>query len=415
MQTKQGICILLMLALSCLPLLSQDNKLNFKFYGFIRTDAYFDSRQSVTANEGLLFLYPKDIQEDAGGEDLNAVPNSGGYSFVSRPGVEVSGLRVLGADLSGKLEADFAGFSGNGTLLRIRLAYMNFRWGDNDILVGQQWHPFFGPVIPGQLSITTGIPFQPFNRSPQIQYSRRLGKFTLSGAALYQFQYMSQGPDGKTNRYHKQAILPELVFTANYKHQGIEAGVGLDFLKIKPRSQRTMHYPTGDLTYKTDESVSSLSYQAYLKYTEGIFSASVKSGLMENPTHLTMLGGYGISKVKGDGSQEYTPFQHSTTLVNLSYGKKYLGNLYGAYTKNLGSKKALAEDSAFYGEGMNIQELYRLCGNFSYNVPHFRLGIEYEYTVANYGRGAINWNDGLYASSKGVDNHRLIGTVSYIF
>lgn len=410
-----------LLAACALNLFAQEkeNKLDFKFYGFVRADYYYDSRQSVTSNDGLLFYYPKDESLDYHEEDLNAVPNGSLYSFITRPGVEISGLNVFGADLKGVIEADFAGFSDSRTMLRIRLAYLKMNWEKAKLLVGQDWHPLFDPVRPQQLSVTTGVPFQPFNRSPQLKFDYLVDKVTFTGAAVWQLQHNSTGPEGKSTAYLKNAVVPELTFMIGYKNPYLQLGAGIDYLMLKPRTQGTI-YPE-DSQYsqkvKVNERLGSLSYMAYAKYTYDLFSVSAKTGLMENPVHLNMLGGYGIKSVNQEtGVQKYTPFRHSATWLNLSYGKKYLSNLLLGYTKNLGSKEALVENSAMYGEGLSIQELYRACVSFSYNIPHFRLGMEYEYTLAKYGNsGTMSWEDGLYASTHGVDNHRIVATISYIF
>lgn len=414
--------VLLLLFGSIVSFAQEDKKkLNFEFYGFVRADYYYDSRQSVISNEGLLFLYPKDEKLDVNGEDLNAQANAGLYSFVTRPGVKISGLNVFNADLTGVVEADFAGYSGNGTLLRIRLAYMKFDWQKSSLLLGQGWHPMFTPVKPGQLSISTGAPFQAFNRSPQIRYNYKLSDLTLSGAAVFQYQYLSTGPDGKSSKYFKQALVPELALMADYRYSGFQAGLALSYLKIKPRTEMTLLYPGSSNTYipmpyKINESVSSLSYSAYLSYTDRLFSATIRSSLMENPVHLNMLGGYGIKSVDQYGEREYTPFRHSSTWLNLSYGKKYVPNLFIGYTRNLGSKDELVDNTSMFGEGLSIQELYRVSPSISYNIPHFRLGLEYEFSLAKYGdSGTIDWKDGLYGSTHAVKNHRLMGTVSYIF
>lgn len=70
--------------------------------------------------------------------------------------------------------------------------------GKSAVLVGQTWHPLFGDVSPQMLNLSTGAPFQPFNRSPQIRYRYTSGKgLQLTGAVLWQLQYLSAGPNGK--------------------------------------------------------------------------------------------------------------------------------------------------------------------------------------------------------------------------
>lgn len=398
-----------------IPVFAQDNlgKLNFKFSGFVRGDVYFDSRKSITANDNLLFLYPKDEEYDVTGDDLNAQPNSGLYAFNSRPAVEVSGLRVFDADVNAFMEADFAGGSGISAFLRIRQAYLKMNWEKSTLLIGQTWHPFFNTIIPGQISLSTGAPFQPFNRSPQIRYDYKWNGFTFSGVLLSQFQYLSPGPDGKSNNYQKDGLLPELSAMIDYKVGAIQFGVGIDYLTLAPRTRSLVD----EKTYKVDESISSLSYSAYFKYTEGLFNVGAKTTYGQNMAHLTMLGGYGIKSINPEtGEQKYTNFNQSSSWLNLSYGSKYKGNLFLGYTKNLGSDDALVEGSKLYGDGMTVDDLYRVAGTFTYNIPHFTLGLEYEFSLVNYGdEGTYDWSKGKYNDTHNVSNHRVVGTVSYLF
>ncbi len=391
----------------------KQESLTFKFSGFLRGDFYYDTRQSVAANEALFFLYPLDVEKDAVGEDLNAVPNSGFYTFNTRPILEVSGLKIFDARVSAKVEADFAGFSGASALLRLRQAYMKMQWEKASLIVGQTWHPLFSPVMPEVLSLSVGAPFNPFNRSPQIRYDYKVNNVTFSGAALYQLQYNSTGPNGKTNIYQRNAVIPELFLGATYRLQSWTAGVGIDYLTIAPRTKSEIN----GKVYKVDETLSSLSYSAYCGYTHNMLSIGVKSIIGHNLAHNCMFGGYGISSIDPvTGEQQYTNFTHSSSWLNISYGKKYKGNLFAGYTKKLGTEKALVENSHFYGEGLTMDYLYRLCGAFSYNVRHFSLGLEYECTTAGYGdKGTMNWDNGTYNSTHAVTNHRIVGVACYYF
>lgn len=394
----------------------ETSKLTYKFSGFVRTDYSFDTRQSVAANEGLFFLYPKDAKYDDAGKDLNAVSNSGFYAFNSRVALDVAGLQLCEADLSAKIEADFAGYSGSSTLLRIRRAFMKMKWEHSSLLLGQEWHPMFGGVTPGVLSLNVGAPFNPFNRSPQITFDYKVENVTFSGSALWEFQYASTGPNGKSHIYQRNANLPEFCLGVNYKYNQFIVGANVDYLTLKPRTQSSVQSSNREiLTFKVDEKLSSISYGAYLGYTTGLFSASAKTILGQNPADMSMLGGFGISKIDPEtGEQEYTNFKHSSSWVNLSYGKKYAVNIFAGYTKNLGTQDALVSYTT-YGEGLNIENLYRLSGSFSYNIPKFLIGLEYEFSNAAYGDGSFNLSDGLYSDTRDIKGHRIMAVVSYIF
>lgn len=401
-----------------IPLRAQnnDNKLKFEFYGFFRGDICYDNRISAAANEGLFFLYPLDINPDANGEDLNAQASLSLYSFNTRPGVNVSGLKIFNADATARVEADFAGFGGqygNSSILRIRLAYMKLQWEKANLLIGQDWHPFFGPVIPGQISLNTGAPFNAFYRSPQIRFNYNFNKLAVSGSVLYQFQMTSQGPAGKSTSYQKNALIPEFAVTADYKTESLIFGAGFDVLTLKPRTQSSWN----GRIYKVDEILHSLSYTAYIQYNYNLFSASAKTTYGQNRSDLSMLGGYGIKEINSEtGEQKYTNFNSSANWLNLSYGKKYKVNFLAGYSKNLGSADALTENSALYGEGMTIDDLTRLAGSFTYNVPHFQLGFEYEFSRVNYGDSrTYDWKKGKYDSTHSVNSSRILAIIAYLF
>ncbi len=416
----------LLLAFSCLsltlfaeePAEKPAPKIKAKVYGFVRGDASFDTRESVASFEGLFLLYPKDIRLDATGKDLSAVPSAGFYAFNSRVGLDITGAEVFKASLSGKIEADFAGFGGsfgsNFSVLRIRQAYIKMAWKRSNLIVGQTWHPLFGPVTPEVISLSVGAPFNPFNRSPLVRYNYTLGRFTFSGAAIWEFQFTSTGPGGKSTTYQRKAVWPEFYLGGDYRHGPWTAGAGLRYLTIKPRTESIQ--PDGS-TYKVYESLGSLAGTVYANYTRNLLSVSLKTILGGNLADQTMLGGYGISAIEPvTGEQQYTNFLQSTTWAGVSYGKKFKGGLFGGYSRNLGSCKDLIENSAVYGEGLTLNELYRFCATFSYNVPHFMLGAEYEMTSGAYGdAGSFDYAKGRYTSSHSATNHRLVGVIAYLF
>lgn len=394
------------------------NKLNYKFYGFVRGDASFDTRLNATSPEGLFLLYPLDKLPDANGADLNEVASAGIYSLNSRVGVGIGGLSVLNADVEAKMEGDFAGFSGVkgavSSFFRLRHAYIKLQWNRTALTVGQTWHPMFSPVTPDVIALSVGAPFNPFNRSPQIRADYRAGRFLLSGAAIYQFQTVTNGVEGKSSTYQRQAILPEIFLGVGYSAKNFTSGVGVDLLSIKPRTKSVINAST---TYKVDENLSSLSYSAYVKYNNNKFSASAKTVYGQNLSSQSMLGGFGVSKIDPTTKeQEYTNFNHTTTWVSVGYGKKYRANVFGGYTKNLGSDKELVAGSDMYGDGLNISELYRGALTLTYNIPNFQFGVEYEMTTARYGNsGTFDYNKGQYNSSHGVTNNRVTTMIAYTF
>ena len=390
---------------------------SFKMYGQVRTDIFYNSRDNTQSVDGLFYMYPKDEKLDANGKDINSGDNSNMYAVYSRLGFDIAGPMLGKAKTSAKIEFDFRG-NGNDnlSLVRLRHAYFNLDWGKSKLLVGQTWHPFYGDVAPQILNLNMGAPFQPFGRAPQVRYRYNSGALQLSAAALWQSQYKSYGPtsnDGTGNSRiqapHKNSNIPELALGIDYKANGWIAGVGMDVLSIVPRTQAITDNGS---TYKVDERITTVSYEAHLKYTgEKLFFAA-KSTLGANMTHVSMTGGYGIkSENATTGEREYTPFRNSSSWVNIAYGKKWKPAIFVGYMKNLGADDELIS-STVYGTGSNIDQLLSGTFELTYNVPHWKIGAEYNYTSAWYG---TNDKKGKVKDTHSIGNNRLVLSALFTF
>ena len=388
---------------------AQKKNFSYKFYGQVRGDLFYNSRANAETVDGLFHLYPKDKNLDADGNDLNATANGSFYLLYSRLGVDVTGPNIGKAVTTAKLEADFRGSGSNWAVLRIRHAYVNLDWGKSAVLVGQTWHPLFGDVSPQMLKLSTGAPFQPFNRSPQIRYRYTSGKgLQLTGAVLWQLQYLSAGPNGKSEEYIKNSCIPEVYVSADYKADGLIAGVGMEMLSLKPRQQTTVD----DRVYKVNERVTSLSFEAHAKYTTRDWVIAGKTLLASNLTQACMLGGYAVTSVDPrTEEQEYTPYRHSMTWLNVVYGKKWKPGIFVGYLKNLGTGKAIAGPT--YGVGLDVDQVFTTNLQLSYNLPHWKLGVEYSPSLAWY--GDMNAKNGKIENTHSVTNHRVLGVLIYMF
>lgn len=388
---------------------------SYKFYGRVRTDVFYNSRHNVESVEGAFFMYPKDIQLDPNGEDLNAVSNSGDFIFCTRLGLDITGPMLFNAKTTAKIETDFGGFStsvlGNFTTLRIRHAYVNLDWGRSSLLVGQTWHPLFGEVLPSIVNLNTGCPFQPFSRSPQLKYNYKFSRFNIKAAAVFQNQYRSSGPLGsKMLEYSRDAVVPEMFVGIDYRKEGFIVGVGADVLTLTPRTQSTK----GELTYKVSERNVSASLLAFASYSSEWWKLNAKTIYGQNNVHTLSLGGYGVTSIDPvTGAYDYVNFNHSTSWVNVVYGKKWQVGLFGGFTKNLGTNKPLVSSSMTYGMGMDIDKLYNMSVQTDYNIKNFTIGVEYSYSVADY--GTIQTATGKVTNTHAADNHRIAALCNYSF
>ena len=378
-----------------------------KLYGQVRADLFYNTRANAESVDGLFYSYPMDIKLDAEGNDLNDQDNSNMYLLYSRLGLDVKGPKLGSAKTSAKIEFDFRGSGTTLSLIRLRHAYFNFDWGKSSVLAGQTWHPFFGEVSPQMLNLNTGAPFQPFSRAPQVRYRFNHNGLQLTASAVWQSQFLSNGPDGKSNKYIKNSCVPEIHFGADYKTSNLIVGAGADMTSLVPRTQSTVD---GN-TYKVNERITTVSGEVHAKYTTPMWYFAAKSTLASNLTQTSMLGGYGVCDIDPiTGQQSYTPTYNSSSWVNVVWGKKWKVGAFGGYMKNLGTTK---EVSSLIGTGVDVDQI--VCGSaeVTYNLPHWRIGLEYNYTTAWY--GDLNKANGKIVNTHSVDNHRIVASATFSF
>lgn len=397
-------------------------------YGFIRNYLTFDSRETYTVIGGEYNILPYDeLWNEDHTEDLNDISSMQLQALSSRFGVEITGPQLWGWNTSGKLEGDFGGFGTNNTVLRLRLAYLKLTKGGSELLVGQDWHPLSGDIMPEVLGMAAGAPFRPHSRTPQIRGTRYWGSFGYTAALLWQLQYMNNGPKSPNDPtsiasidFAHKAVWPEAFLGLNFKHGPWYAQVGVDAQLLRPRT----HAFDGTVTRKVDETVSSFTPTLYAQYVEGPWSVKFRTLLAQNTSHLNQLVGYGVTAVNADGSWDYAPLRATISYLNIAYGKKVRCNLFLGYMKNLGAGEDLWLDPAtnsyhIYMKGgdnfTHLNSVWRLAPSISYNVKAFNLGLEYEVTACTYGDidtdGSILLNDNL----RNVLGHRLCALVKYNF
>ncbi|MCD4696911.1 MAG: hypothetical protein K8S16_11805, partial [Bacteroidales bacterium] len=155
------ILIILTAILPFLGNAQDDKKFGIKFSGFVKSDIFYDSRQTVDIREGHFLLYPKNEYLDENGKDINAVSKFNILAIQTRLKGVITGPDAFGAKTSGLIEGAFFGNIGtdiNG--FRLRHAFVKLSWEKTELLVGQFWHPMFvTSCFPGTVSFNTGVPF----------------------------------------------------------------------------------------------------------------------------------------------------------------------------------------------------------------------------------------------------------------
>ncbi len=419
--------IMAAMLLASLPFVySQDsNKVSIKPYGFIRNYYTVDSRRTYAVVGGEYNMIPYDI-DTVDGVDLNDVPSSQLQALTSRFGVAITGPTLCGWATSGKLEGDFGGFGSNNTVLRLRLAYVKLNRGGSELLVGQDWHPLSGDIMPDVLGMAAGAPFRPHSRTPQVRATMYAGAIGYTAALLWQLQYMNNGPVSATNPastasidFAHRAIWPEAFLGANLKSGVLYMQLGVDAQVLRPRT----HAVVGGTMTKVDEKVLSLTPTLYAQMVGDIWSIKFRTLLAQNTSHLNQLVGYAVTGVNPNGSWSYSPMNATISYLNLSLGNRYRCNLFLGYMKNLGSWENLYDfgsgDYRIYMKGgeefTHLNSVWRIAPSFSYNVKSFNLGLEYEVTACTYGelneKGAVLLDNSL----RNVVNHRVCAMVKYNF
>ena len=416
---------------------SQDTTKAIKLYGFVRNYLTFDSRKTYTVIGGEYNMLPfNELWNEDFSEDLNDVSSMQLQALTSRFGIDVRGPELRGWRSSGKLEGDFGGFGTNNTVLRLRLAYVKL---DKQIsrnpqltvrkslLVGQDWHPLSGDIMPEVLGMAAGAPFRPHSRTPQIRGAQYWNNWGYTAALLWQLQYMNNGPRNAADptsvastEFAHNAIWPEGYIDVGFQNQEVMLKLGVDAQIIKPRT----HAKVGTVTKKVDESVSSITPTLFFRYQKGNYDIQFRTLLAENTSHLNQLCGYAVTGVNADGSWNYAPIRNTISYLNVAYGRTVRANIFVGYMKNLGASDDLWFDQNAGGyhiymkggeEFTHLNSFYRVAPSISYNVKSFNFGIEYELNVATYGNidtdGSIVNNGNLHQ----VVNHRICLLAKYNF
>ena len=380
---------------------ADDDKITFKFSGFVNSQAMFDTRQTLNSRETMMVYYPLGFKAGKDGSDLNARPNFDQLAMTTRLRATISGPTILGAKAIGVIESDFTGASNaENNSLRLRHAYIKLNWAKDELLIGQYWHPLDVPeMLPNMTSLNTGAPFHPFSRHIQVRYSHTFfDKLTLVGVAASQRDYANDGPDyadstktvANSSQFQRNAIIPDLDFQVQYKAGCLFLGAGADYKTLRPRLYTTKGYDNPDLIK---------SYAATVFANIMLKAVDIKFQAVwgQNMSDHQMIGGY------ADAS--YAPITREVTYTNINTGAAWLNiwtkrehfnfGVFAGYTKNLGSDASIVAGGLKYGRGFDktmgdVAYIYRVSPMASYTYKNFKVTAEIEYTVAAYGLADAN-------------------------
>lgn len=389
----------LLLVLALLGLtggLAAQSPFSFAVHGFVNPHYYADSRAVVGGREDMMLFFPKPVERDANGNDINAGWRADMLAITTRLGVMVKGPDALGAKTAAYIEGDFTGAT-NATInnLRLRHAYFTLDWGKHRLLAGQYWHPMVvHEVMPGTNPLNMGAPFHPYARYNQVRYDAKLWGLHLIGVACWQLDNASQGLLQSTattsTAFARHSLLPELNAQLRYDFGALKVGAAVNALTIQPMS------PVSTLN---DRLHTSVSYSLYALLNVGRFTLRAQTLLNNSMYEICSLGGYYITP-EGDVHD----WHFNTVWIDADWRcGKWRPGLFAGYARNQSSG---LQGMQTFGRGADITSLWRVQPRLTYQAAaHLGFTAEAELTEALYASG----------TEPRVDNLRLSLSAVYAF
>lgn len=353
-----------------------------KWNGYVKGDYQLDTRRLRDTREGQFYEYPLPEILDGNGNDINKEFSFNSFAIESRLKASFTGPEFLGMQTAGVIEAHFFGHSGadiNG--LGLRHAFFTLSNDKVEWLFGQYWHPtFVTNVSPGTHAFNAGVPYQPFNRSPQIRFSTK-GNVRFTAALLTERDFTTAS--GRTDfggAGVKFSGVPTL-------HAQLQFGSDDKFVGGFGATAKTVDFNdrTGnifsDLT--EDKNKTSLSFMGYAKAQLGEVTWKIYGQYGGNTTEQLALGGYAL-----DANEDVLDSKVLSAWTEFS----------GKFDENLGWGlfAGYAQDGGFGNDydslitSSSVDNSYRISPRIDYTVGKVRFGLELDYTTAQYANIASN-------------------------
>lgn len=362
-----------------------------KISGYTEYIAWWSNRQGVGDGDVFEIIFPERPEYDADCRDINARGQHSMTVLDTRFRGEFFGPHIFGASTFAFIESDVFGFDFTNLRFRIWHAFLQFSWQNSKLLLGQFWHPFsVVNTFPPTITIDNGSPVTPNCRNPQIRYTIIHGNKKLLIAALAQHQFASDGPDGHSSIYLRNARVPILVARAVYDNKNhIYAGIGALFQRLKPRIK-------SDTDYQVNESINSV--QASLFATIKFEPLEIRQQLTfaQNGNNLNLLGGFAVTDV-----EPVTDLRHYTNINAISYwidiniNRLIEPGIFMGVVKNMGARTNIIpclknpdtdiEISTIYSLGKDISTVFKCYPRIRFHILPVDFAFEFEYTRTTYG------------------------------
>ncbi|MBA3953934.1 hypothetical protein H0X48_01245 [Candidatus Dependentiae bacterium] len=405
------------------PLLSRPleyTRVAFKPYGYIKLDAFYDTRQIIGDREEHFLLFPAPYFPDVLGKDINAHGQYHMNAIETRAGVNIEGPQWGPCVIDGGIEADFRGSSEvSVNCFRMRLAYGFVDWKSGRFLFGEFSHPLYiTDCYPDTVSFNGGAPLDPQARMPQLRVVQRWNQSELLVAVSSQRGFNSPGPKGLNAEYIARSKRPDLTAGLRYYFGDNFVGFVVDHKWLTPRL-------VSETGYKVDEILGSTIAEVYGSYRYAPVSLRAKSFYAQNGAEQILISGYGVST--RDEITDKRTYANTVAVggwLDASYifycNRMELG-FFAGYTKNKGSSKSLYIDpksdepiiySLVPGVSNKIDSVARFSPRWVWSLDPLRIGVEVEWTRAAFGTPN---KFGRICNARPVDNVRILGAFYYVF
>lgn len=384
---KVLVTLALLVNLAFLANLEAQTPFKLDFHGFVNPHYYADSRNVVGGREDMMLFFPKPIELDSNGNDINDGWQANMLAITARLGLRITGMEALGGRASAYIEGDFTG-STNATIdnLRLRHAYISLDWAKHQLIIGQYWYAMVvHEIMPMTNPLNMGSPFHCYARQPQVRYSfYPTGNLELLAVAQWQLDNMSQGLlDGvkaSSTLFARHSLVPELNAQVRYFNGTVLVGAAINAKTIQPvvntKGVAAKHQLHTSLTY-------SLFGKANLGPITLKAQALINNSLYEGCS----LGGY-ILFPDLEGNYTTRDWHYNTVWLDIERNSgHWRPGIFMGYGKR-GTIIKPTEDllnSYVFGRGDAIDYLWRIQPRLTYNTLNgLTFTGEAEYTNACY-------------------------------
>lgn len=423
------------------PKEEKKNPFKIDFHGYIRLDAFTDTRKSVDWWRGIDYSYPLNRELDPSKRDINIHPQFTAVPYVMLR-ANIEGPEVWGAKSSAVVRTDNAGKAGIYGLYRMQHGYFQLDWEKTSMMVGRYYQPLTQlPFSADTVSINAGEMFDPFQYSTQVKVSHKSDNLEFIGAIdkLYELQD------------RRDSVSPGFLGQVNYYFDTHVVGAGAYFHTMQPRLETdkdlALNLYTTDAAHGYKENAVIPTIMAFFvsKFQKHNWKWVSRVTYAENGRDFDLLGGYAVCQRNPQTDERKYCRTRAVSfwsdMININEKREIA--LFLAFAKNLGSRYKLVNKVAMVStltvNGANvdtIKTIETLDGQYfieSYKaadlgyllriqprVRFFRgpvtFGLELEHTLAQY--GTINEYgkpvvDCGTTCSRPVSNTRLLASVSY--